>query len=168
MRDISLTEQTQNDLKAINGIAKVGANLEISKGLMTVSKIVSGVSFIIVAILLFISLFIMSNTIKLATFDRRDEIAIMKMVGATNKFIRWPFIFQGFILGIVGSLTAFIAQWVIYTLVSNMIVKANTLSFISPIPFAAVALPMFLVFLAVGFGVGVVGSLIAIKNYLRV
>ncbi len=168
MRDISLTEQTQNDLKAINGIAKVGANLEISKGLMTISKIVSGVSFIIIAILLFISLFIMSNTIKLATFDRRDEIAIMKIVGATNRFIRWPFVFQGFILGIVGSLTAFIAQWVIYALVIKMIVKANTLGFISPIPFSAVALPMFFVFLAVGFGVGVVGSLIAIKNYLRV
>jgi cell division transport system permease protein len=168
MRDISLTEQTQNDLAAIDGIDEVAASLEISKGLLTLSNIVSGVSFVIVAILLFISLFIMSNTIKLATFDRRDEIAIMKMVGATNNFIRWPFVFQGFILGIVGSLTAFIAQWIIYAVVTNMMFKANTLSFIAPIPFSLVAIPMFLVFVAVGFGVGVGGSTMAIKNYLRV
>ena len=168
MLDISLTEQTQNDLAAIDGISDVAANLEISKGLLTISKVVSGVSFVIVAILLFISLFIMSNTIKLATFDRRDEIAIMKMVGATNNFIRWPFVFQGFILGIVGSLTAFIAQWIIYAVVTNMMFRANTLSFIAPIPFSTVAIPMFLVFVAVGFGVGVVGSMMAIKNYLRI
>ena len=168
MRDISLTEQTQNDLVAIDGIESVAANLEISKGLLTLSNIVKGISFVVVAILLFISLFIMSNTIKLATFDRRDEIAIMKMVGATNNFIRWPFVFQGFILGIVGSLTAFVAQWIIYQVVTNMMFKAKTLSFIAAIPFSSVAIPMFLVFLAVGFGVGVVGSMMAIKNYIRV
>jgi cell division transport system permease protein len=168
MRVISLTEQTQNDLLAIDGIDRVVANLAIAKGLMTLSRIVSGVSFVIVTILLLISLFIMSNTIKLATFDRRDEIAIMKMVGATNNFIRWPFIFQGFILGVVGSLTAFIAQWIIYQIVTRTMVKANTLSFITAIPFSSVAIPMFLVFVAVGFGVGVVGSMVAIKNHLRV
>lgn len=169
MLDISLTEQTQKDLAAVDGIARVKANLAVAKGLVTVNNIVSGVSFILVAILMTISLFIMSNTIKLATFDRRDEIAIMKMVGATNSFIRWPFVFQGFILGIVGSLTAFIAQWIIYTLVTNMILKSYTMSFIiTTIPFSSVAIPMFAVFVAIGFGIGVVGSSIAIKNYLRV
>lgn len=168
MRDITLIEQTQNNLLAIDGIDRVVANQAIAKGLITVSNIVSGVSFVIVAILLVISLFIMSNTIKLATFDRRDEIAIMKMVGATNNFIRWPFVFQGFILGVVGSLTAFIAQWILYTIVTRMMFKANTLNFITTIPFSSVAIPMFLVFVAVGFGVGVLGSMVAIKNHLRV
>ncbi len=167
-RDITLTEQTQNELLEIDGVASVIANLAVAKGLTTVSSIVSGVSFVIVTILLVISLFIMSNTIKLATFDRRDEIAIMKMVGATNNFIRWPFIFQGFILGVVGSLTAFIAQWIIYQVVTSTMFKASTLSFITTIPFSSVAIPMFLIFVAVGFGVGVVGSMMAIKNHLRV
>jgi cell division transport system permease protein len=166
--DIALTEQTQNDLLAIDGVDRVIANYAVARGLMTVSSIVSGVSFILVAILFVISLFIMSNTIKLATFDRRDEIAIMKMVGATNNFIRWPFMFQGFILGVVGSLTAFIAQWIIYQVVTKMIFKSNTLSFITTIPFSSVAIPMFFVFVAVGFVVGVVGSTMAIKNHLRV
>jgi cell division transport system permease protein len=167
MRDISQAKQTQTDLSAIAGIVKVNANLDIAQGFVTVRNIVSGVSTILVAILLVVSLFIMSNTIKLATFDRRDEIAIMKMVGATSSFIRWPFIFQGFILGIVGALTAYIAQWVIYTLVTNML-KGYAMSFISTIPFSNVAVPMFLVFLGVGFGVGVGGSAVAIKNYLRI
>jgi cell division transport system permease protein len=168
MRDISLTEQTQKDLLSVSGIIKVNANLTIAKGFVTVSNIVSGVSFVLVAILLAISLFIMSNTIKLATFDRRDEIAIMKMVGATNSFIRWPFIFQGFLLGITGALTAYIAQWIIYTIVTKMILRGNTMTFITTISFSSVALPMFFIFMAVGFGVGVLGSTVAIKNYLRV
>jgi cell division transport system permease protein len=168
MRDISLTEQTQNDLSKIPGIVKVNANLTIAKGFVAVRNIVSGVSFVLVAILLIISLFIMSNTIKLATFDRREEIAIMKMVGATNSFIRWPFVFQGFILGIVGALTAYIAQWIIYTLVSNLLLRSYTMNFITAIPFSIVAIPMFFVFIAVGFCVGVGGSAVAIRNYLKV
>jgi cell division transport system permease protein len=168
MRDISLTEQTTKDIAAISGIDHVNASFDIARGLVTVRNVVSGVSFILVAILLVISLFIMSNTIKLATFDRRDEIAIMKMVGATNGFIRWPFVFQGFILGIIGALTAFILQWIIYTLVTNLLLKTNTLTFITTIPFSNVAIPMFVVFAAIGFGVGVAGSAMAIRNYLKV
>lgn len=168
MRDISQIEQTKKDLQAITGVAQVNANMDIAQGFVTVRNIVSGVSLILVAILLVVSLFIMSNTIKLATFDRRDEIAIMKIVGATNSFIRWPFIFQGFILGILGSLIAYIAQWIIYTLVTNMFMKHYALSFITTIPFSNVAIPMFFVFALVGFGVGVGGSAMAIKNYLRV
>jgi cell division transport system permease protein len=167
-REISLTEQTQKDLAAIDGIVQTTASISITKGLMTVSRIVSGVSFVLIAILLVISLFIMSNTIKLATFDRRDEIAIMKMVGATNNFIRWPFVFQGFILGIVGSLGAFIAQWIIYTIVTRSMFIADTLTLFTTLPFSSVAIPMFFVFIAFGFGVGVVGSTMAIKNNLRV
>ncbi len=168
VRDISLMEQTQKDLYAISGIAKVSANLDIAKGFVTVKNIVSGVSLVIVTILLVISLFIMSNTIKLATFDRRDEIAIMRMVGATNSFIRWPFIFQGFILGIFGALAAFVAQWLIYTLLTDLLLKSYTVSFITVIPFTNVAIPIFAVFVAIGFGVGIGGSSMAIKNYLRV
>ncbi|MEL4105527.1 permease-like cell division protein FtsX [Oscillospiraceae bacterium WX1] len=168
MRDISQTEQTQKDLSAISGIVKVNANLSIARGFVTVSNVVSAVSLTIAAVLLVISLFIMSNTIKLATFDRREEIAIMKMVGATNSFIRWPFVFQGFILGIAGALIAFIAQWIIYALVANMLVNSYALTFITTIPFSSVAIPIFLVFVGIGFGVGVGGSAMAIKNYLRV
>jgi cell division transport system permease protein len=168
LKDISLTEQTVDELKTIPGVVKVSSNPDIAKGFVTVRNVVTGVSAVLVGILLVISLFIMSNTIKLATFDRRDEIAIMKMVGATNSFIRWPFVFQGFILGMIGSLSAFVVQWAIYTLVTDMLVGSYSLSFITTLPFSAVAIPMFFVFIAIGFGVGVIGSSMAIKNYLRV
>ncbi|SHH63967.1 cell division transport system permease protein [Sporobacter termitidis DSM 10068] len=168
MQDISLTEQTTNDIRGVSGIAEANSNLAVAQGFVTVRNIVRIVSFVLVAILLVISLFIMSNTIKLATFDRREEIAIMKMVGATNGFIRWPFVFQGFILGLAGALVAFIAQWILYTVFANMLLKSNAMSFITAVPFSSVAIPMFAVFIALGFGVGVAGSAMAIKNYLRV
>ena len=169
MKDITLTQQTMDDLKNVSGIARVNANLTIAKGLVTVRNIVTGVSVVLVAILLVISLFIMSNTIKLATFERREEIAIMKMVGATNSFIRWPFVFQGFILGLIGSFAAFILQWLIYNLITSKIVGGSgSLGFISTVPFSHAAITLFLVFLLIGFGVGVGGSAMAIRKYLKV
>ena len=166
--EISLAEQTQISLRDIDGIAEVNANLEIARGFVTVRNIVSGVSLVIAAILFVVSIFIMSNTIKLATFERREEIAIMRMVGATNGFIRWPFVFEGFFLGIFGALLAYVAQWGIYQLVINKVVGSYTVNYLSILPFSDVAIPLLVIFLGVGFLVGVVGSLMTIKNYLKV
>jgi len=133
-----------------------------------VRNIVSAVSLVLVIILFVISLFIMSNTIKLTTFERRDEIAIMKMVGATSGFIRWPFVIEGLILGSIGSLSAYLIQWGVYKLVSDDVIAASGLSFVKALPFATIAAPMLGAFLAVGLGVGIIGSLVAIRNYLKV
>jgi cell division transport system permease protein len=171
VEDVANMAQTQIYIRDIPGIAKVNANLLIAKGFVTIRNIVSGVSVVLVAILLIISLFIMSNTIKLATFERREEIAIMKMVGATNAFIRWPFAFEGFILGLLGSLFAFLAQWGLYLVVSEAIINNGTFGssgLLHTIPFSHVALPLFIVFVAIGFGVGIIGSNTAIRKYLKV
>ncbi|MGE4484568.1 MAG: permease-like cell division protein FtsX [Oscillospiraceae bacterium] len=166
--DISKMADTQQQLLGVEGIVKVNAHLEISRGFIAVRNIVSAVSIALVAVLVIISLFIISNTIKLTTIERKEEIAIMKMVGATNSFIRCPFCVEGLILGITGSCMAYLAQWGIYSLISSKIVENSGLSFITVIPFGDVALPMFAAFFAVGFGVGIIGSALAIKNYLRV
>lgn len=166
--DIAYTSDVQQALKNITGVAEVNANLAIARGFITARNIISAVSVVLVAILLVVSLFIMSNTVKLTTFDRREEIAIMKMVGATNSFIRWPFVLEGFVLGMLGALIAFIAQWGIYELVADVVVANYSASFISIVPFSFVAVPILLVFLVIGFGVGVGGSVLAIKNYLKV
>ena len=92
----------------------------------------------------------------------------MKMVGATSSFIRWPFVVEGLILSLFGSLSAYILQWAVYKLVTEKIVSVAGLSFISTIAFSQIAIPMLIAFVAVGFCVGVIGSLIAIKNYLKV
>jgi cell division transport system permease protein len=166
--DISLMEQTQTAIANVSGIARVNAHLEISRGFVRIRNIVSAVSVVLVAILFVISLFIMSNTIKLTTFERKDEIAIMKMVGATSSFIRWPFVIEGLILGLIGSLTAFLLQWGVYQLVLGKLVSGSGISFLTVLPFSTVAVPLLIAFGVVGLGVGVIGSLMAIKNYLKV
>jgi len=165
--DVALIAETQLDIKEVYGIETVNANLAIANGLVTVRNIVSGISLVIVAVLLAISLFIMSNTIKLATYERREEIAIMKMVGATNSFIRWPFICEGFLLGIVGSMGAFAAIWALYDLVAGRILEIET-GLVRLIPFSTVSLPILVIFAAIGFGVGVGGSSMALNRYLNV
>ena len=167
VEDVAYIAETQLDIREIYGIKKVNANLTIARGLVTVRNVVSGVSLAIVAVLLAISLFIMSNTIKLATFERREEIAIMKMVGATNRFIRWPFIYEGFILGITGSVAAFAAIWALYRLAANSAVDVET-GFISVLPFSSISLPLFIIFVVIGFSVGVGGSGVALNRYLKV
>jgi len=168
MDDIALMEQTQHDLKEIPGVALVNAHLEISEGFVKISNIVSAISILLIVVLLIISLFIMSNTIKLTTFERKEEIAIMKMVGATSSFIRWPFVVEGLILGGFGAMVAYLAQWGLYQLISSSIISSNSLNFITVIPFANVAIPLVIAFMVLGLGVGIIGSLTAIKNYLKV
>ena len=165
--DVALIADTQNSIKEVYGIQKVNANLTVARGLVTVRNVVSGISIVIVAVLLAISLFIMSNTTKLATFERREEIAIMKIVGATNAFIRWPFIYEGFILGVTGSMSAFTALWALYRLVAGRVVQLET-GFLSLVPFSNNSLALLILFASIGFGVGVGGSSIALNKYLKV
>ncbi len=166
--DISYMADTQQNLRNIDGVVKVSAHLELSKGFITLRNIVSAVSVVIVAVLFVVSLFIMSNTIKLTTFERREEIAIMKMVGATSSFIRWPFVIEGLILGIFAACIGFLAQWGIYEGITKAFVENSGLSFLKVIPFGEVALPLLIVFAAVGVIVGAIGSSLAIRNYLKV
>ncbi len=168
LKDISQMKDTQRQVDDIVGIANVSAHLEISEGFTTVSRIVATVSIIIIIVLLIVSMFIMSNTIKLATFDRREEIAIMKMVGATNGFIRWPFVFEGLILGLLGALIAFLAQWGIYSVLAVEITRSATMNIIEALPFGKMALPLLGIFTFTGFVVGIGGSLTVIRKYLKV
>jgi cell division transport system permease protein len=166
--DIALMKETKQALEQLDGIDSVSAQLDISKGFVTVRNVVSAVSLILIVILFIVSVFIMSNTIKLTTFGRREEIAIMKMVGATNSFIRTPFVVEGLFLGITGSLLAFLIQWGLYELVGGKIMTSIAGTLIGVLPFSAVALPVALIFLAVGFVVGTFGGSIAIRNYMKV
>lgn len=166
--DIEFMADTQTRLEEIDGIAKVNAHLEISEGFVAISRVVGVVSLTIILILLVVSMFIMANTIKLTTFDRREEIAIMKLVGATNGFIRWPFVFEGLLLGLFGSLVAFLIQWGIYEFVVVQIDKSATMQLIEAMSFATIALPLLGIFVATGFIVGIGGSLTVIRKYLKV
>ena len=168
LTDIAMMSQTQSELEALAGVAKVNAHLEYAKTFVTIRNVVSVISMVLIAMLVFVSIFIMTNTIKLATFGRREEIAIMKMVGATNGFIRMPFVIEGLVLGMLGGGLAFIAVWGIYNVITGKLVGTLTGNFISVVPFSNVGLEMFVVFMAVSVMVGVFGGVNAIRNYLKV
>jgi cell division transport system permease protein len=168
VEDVSQIVQTQETLRNIRELGNINANHAIAQTLVSVRNVVTWISVIIIAVLLVISLFIMQNTIKLATYERREEIALMKMVGATNAFIRWPFIIEGFILGMTGSILAYAAVRGLYELAaSNMFLFEG--GFFSLITFStSISIPIFLLFIGIGFAVGVGGSVIALNRYLKV
>ncbi len=168
LKDISLMEETRDALTYVPGIDYVRASTQISQGFVRIRNIVTLASIGLVAVLFVISLFIMSNTIKLTTFERRDEIAIMKMVGATSTFIRWPFVVQGLILGLIGALVSFTLEWGLYQVLIQQLISGSGISFLTVIPFYRVSIPLLIAYCAVGLGVGVIGSMLAIKNYLKV
>lgn len=163
----SMTE-TADAIGQIEGIAKVRADEDLSKGFLTVSQIAAVVCITLIVVLLVVSLFIMSNTIKLTTFDRKDEIAIMKMVGATNGFIRWPFVYEGFMLGLTGAILAFLLQWGLYEAIAQGVANNDTLQLLSIVPFQQLWKPVGGVFLGAGILIGVGGSLSAIRRFLQV
>ena len=101
-------------------------------------------------------------------YDRKDEIAIMKMVGATNGFIRLPFVVEGFTLGMMGAALAFGIEWVMYDAMVARIAKVDTLQLFSFVPFQQLLIPMIAVFCFAGFFVGIVGSWTSIRKFLDV
>ena len=168
LTDISQMAETKANMEAIDGIAKVNAHIEYANRFVRIRNIVTVVSLILTAVLTFVSFFIMSNTIKLTTYGRREEIAIMKMVGATDAFIRTPFVIEGLILGILGGLLGFLAEWGLYSALTGNLMNSLTGSFLSLIPFRTVMLPLLVAYLAIGVLIGVVGGVSAIRNYLKV
>ena len=170
LEDITLMAYTGDQLRGVPGIADVNDAyvVELAEGFITVRNVVSAITMVLIVILLVVSLFIMANTIKLAAFTRREEIAVMKMVGAGNGFIRMPFVVEGMILGLLGGAIAFVAEWGIYNFISEKVMGALAGSLFTPVAFGVIMMPLLLVFLAVGVLVGSVGGAMAIRNYLKV
>jgi cell division transport system permease protein len=126
------------------------------------------VSIAVIAVLLVVSLLIISNTVKLAMYDRKDEIAIMKMVGATNGFIRLPFVVEGFTLGMVGAALAFGLEWVGYDYMVERITAVDALQLFKLVEFQELLIPMVITFAAAGMFVGIVGSWTSIRKFMDV
>lgn len=166
--DIEGMAATKSALEQVEGVANVRAALEIAQGFVMVRNIVTGVALVLIAMLLLISLFIISNTIRLAYFYRREEIAIMKMCGATNGFVRWPFVTEGAILGLFSALVAFFVQWWVYDLIADAIQTGGQLSFLVILPFQDLWGIVAAGFGGAGLLIGVLGSLTAIRKFLQV
>ena len=166
--DIEQLKETSDAVETVTGVVKVSAAYEIAQGFVLVRNIATGVALVLIGILAIVSLFIIANTIKLATFYRREEIAIMKMCGATNAFIQWPFVVEGLLLGLTGALVAFFAQWGVYQLVSRLIIQGNGLSLVTIVPYTNLIGTILPVFCLTGAVIGVGGSVLAFRIFLQV
>ena len=168
LEDNALMEQTATAIKMIPGVAKPNAAYELAEGFTTLQNVLHIASAAVIAVLLVVSLLIISNTVKLAMYDRKDEISIMKMVGATNGFIRLPFIVEGFILGMLGAVAAFLLEWVMYDALIARIDAIDSLQLFSFVPFTELLAPMVLTFGGAGLFVGIVGSWTSIRKFMDV
>ena len=163
-----LMADTVARLENIPGVVKVRAEFELAEGFLTLQNVLRIASVTVIAVLLVVSLLIISNTVKLAMYDRKDEISIMKMVGATNGFIRLPFVVEGFILGMLGATIAFFLEWTIYNVLVQRLAEVDTLKLFSFVPFVELLQPMVATFVAAGLFVGVVGSWTSIRKFMDV
>ena len=168
LEDNSRMEETDGQLKQIPGVANTSAAYELAEGFSTVQDVLHIVSYAVIAVLLVVSLLIISNTVKLAMYDRKDEIGIMKMVGATNSFIRLPFIVEGFTLGMTGAALAFGLEWAGYDALVERIGGVDSLQLFKFVDFQELLIPMVVVFASAGMFVGIVGSWTSIRKFLNV
>ena len=168
LEDNSLIEQTVAEIWKIPGVAKISAAYELAEFFSTLQSVLQVASIAIIGVLLLVSLLIISNTVKLGMHERRDEIAIMKMVGATNGFIRLPFVVEGFTLGMIGAAASFGLEWLLYDWVCVQLDTMSSLKLITLVPFETLLMPMIITFAAAGLFVGVVGSWTSIRKFMDV
>ena len=168
LEDNRQIKETDLAIQGIPGVVKTVAEYEMAQGFSTIQDVLHLVSLGIIAVLLAVSLLIISNTVKLAMYDRKDEIAIMKMVGATNGFIRLPFVVEGFALGMVGAAAAFGLEWLMYDALVARVQEVDALNLFKLVPFTSLLIPMIITFGACGMFVGILGSWTSIRKFLNV
>lgn len=166
--DLNLFDSTLRQIKNTNNIQSVREDRELSQQVASIRETVTYISFGVIIILLIVSLFIISNTIKITMFSRRLEIKIMKSVGATSWFIRWPFMIEGMSLGVISGVLSLGVVWGVYELVARSIGGSFSL-FMSGgvVPFRDYAVIILVAFLAVGIITGAFGSAVSISKYLK-
>ncbi len=168
VNDLEKFSQTVEAVSALEGVAEHRAEQDLTDAFIAVRNVATAVAGILIAILAAISLFIIANTVRLAAFARREEIAIMKMCGASDSFIRWPFVIEGMLLGLLGALLAFFAQWGIYAGVYKAVMTSSAATIVIPVTFGSVWYCVLGVFTLAGVLIGVCGSGLAIRRFLRV
>lgn len=166
LKNLESAEQTSQQIKKIDGVAKVVVQETTMQMLVNVRNVFRIVSFTLIAALGAISIVIISNTVKLAMFARREEIAIEKMVGATNWFIRWPFVIEGMILGFISGGLAALAEWGIYEKLVQTVTSA--IPQFEMAQFHEFGTALVLIFLGAGIIIGVGGAVLSMRRFLDV
>ena len=169
LTDLKLSSQVQDEIKKIDNIDSIQSRDETINGLVAIANGVRIVSAVILTLLVLISIFIIGNTIKLTVHARRKEISIMKYVGATDSFIRWPFVIEGIIIGIVAALLSILVLGIAYSLITNAAANSiiSTMG-IKLLSFTDMTTLLVIVYMVLGIGIGALGSSISMRKYLEV
>ena len=170
LTDLNLSKDVQEKILKIENVDKITSSDKTVSTLLSLAKGIKLVTGIILVLLIIISIFIISNTIKLTVHARRKEISIMKYVGATNNFIRWPFIVEGMIIGIIASLISIVIVGVAYNFIVQSMVSSEFMQVInmSLVSFNDMFSSIIFVYMLLGIGIGAVGSIISMRKYLKV
>lgn len=164
MKDLSKYEQTAAQIKKIDGVSSINNYSDIAAKLTKLDRLVSTGGFWIVLLLGLVSLFIISNTVRVTMFSRRLEINIMKSVGATNWFVRVPFIVEGVIIGLISGV---VASAVLSLLYSKMTQTLTSITLFTPIDISSLTGKITLIFILAGALFGALGGMISIGKYLK-
>ena len=170
LTDLKLSKNVQNEISQFDNIKKITSSDETVTTLLSVANGIKIVTAVILILLVIISIFIISNTIKLTVHARRKEISIMKYVGATNSFIRWPFMVEGMIIGILSSVISIVIVGGAYSLLAEQAVN-NTFMIkigLSLLSFKDMISSIIVVYMLLGIGIGALGSVISMRKYLKV
>lgn len=170
LTDLKLSKNVQNEILKFENVKKITSSDETVTTLLSVANGIKIVTAVILILLVIISIFIISNTIKLTVHARRKEISIMKYVGATNSFIRWPFIVEGMIIGILSSVISIVIVGGAYSLLAEQAVNNSFMIKIglSLLSFKDMISSIIVVYMLLGIGIGALGSVISMRKYLKV
>lgn len=164
LSDLSKYDDTIEQIMAIEGVDSVGNTRDVANKLTDLNTSITQLSFWLVIALALISLFIISNTIRMSLYSRRFEISIMKSVGATNHFVRTPFIIEGMLIGLISGLIASAAMYFIYDVLVSAI---NNIFVFNTIPFMSVLVYVIVGFVVVGMAIGAIGGAMSIRKHLK-
>ncbi|MDO5478435.1 MAG: permease-like cell division protein FtsX [Clostridia bacterium] len=164
--DLTLAQETAEQVAEVEGVAEVMNHQDTVDNVLNATTYIQSASFIIMLILMVVSLFIISNTIKLSVASRASEIHIMKFVGATNWFIRWPFIIEGVLIGLLGSLLALLVTYLGYIPLYKSVTDAfSLLKLCSPASVSGLLIPLVIAF---GCFMGALASTVSTTRHLKV
>lgn len=165
MKDMSQFDETLEQIKQMDGIDVIQSQTDLADKITAIKRGITVAGFWIIAILMIISLVIVSNTIRVTMYNRKLEISIMKAVGATDSFVRIPFVVEGMLIGIISALIAEGLLYFCYRVATETII--STLGTTDIVKYGDVAVMLLLIFIGIGIFAGVIGSVIMISKYLR-
>ncbi|NLG89042.1 MAG: ABC transporter permease [Clostridiaceae bacterium] len=171
MKDVAQIDEFTEEIRAVTGVEDIDFPKDFLDKLSLILKWINAGSMFILALLLIISVSIISNTIKLTVYARRKEIGIMKYIGATDWFIRWPFIIEGIIIGLVGAVVSFVITGYLYNALETYInseAVISGMSLIRMLPLKDIGGQILFVYIIIGVVMGTVGSIISVRKHLNV